>query len=113
MVKQEYHQYFLKNKFYVMRLFLQANHHNKKLIDKFCFDCSISGGKLISESNETIYLAWYPIDEMPSSATWDMAMVKDLALGQKAVTFDRGVPGRLVDAETLLSRMPENIGIPF
>ena len=53
-----------------------------------CFDCRIVGGNLSVNNKETLDLAWFPIDEMPSTAPWYKAMVNDLGLGQKAAAFD-------------------------
>jgi ADP-ribose pyrophosphatase YjhB (NUDIX family) len=53
-----------------------------------CFDCRIVGGKLKVDKDETLDLAWFPIDEIPTTASWYMAMVNDLVMGQKAASFD-------------------------
>ncbi|MGA1842686.1 MAG: NUDIX hydrolase [bacterium] len=53
-----------------------------------CFDCRIVGGKLMPDKNEILDLAWFPMDEIPSTSPWYLAMVKDLALGKKTAAFD-------------------------
>ena len=59
-----------------------------------CFECRIKGGRLRIDNNETLNLAWLPIDKPPPTSLWYMAMSNDLLLNLKSPCFDRGSPGK-------------------
>jgi ADP-ribose pyrophosphatase YjhB (NUDIX family) len=75
-----------------------------------CFECRPLGGELRPGVSETLDLAWFPLDEPPSTAPWYEAMAADLAAGGRGASFRRGGPGERPSGASFFSRMREHIG---
>jgi len=79
-----------------------------------CFACRVHGGDWTVKSDETLELAWFNLDEPPSTAPWYAAMAADLMREAGMATFDRGRPGNGRDGEPFFRQVRRYIGpAPF
>jgi len=76
----------------------------------FCFECRALNGSLKTDGDETLDLAWFDLDHVPPTAAWYAAMAADLALNQKAASFERGRPGDDHTAEPFYVQLRRHIG---
>lgn len=67
-----------------------------------CFACRRVGGTLAPDGEEILDLATFPLDALPEMPPWYRAMVDDYAVGNDAVSFRRGRPGRATSHEHVL-----------
>lgn len=97
-----------------------------------CFECRVADDRLPWPSNarqiphpastdlqmiqpridksETLELAWFGLDDRPPTAPWYMAMVTDLALGERNASFARGRPGNARGGEPYFRQIRRYIG---
>jgi 8-oxo-dGTP pyrophosphatase MutT (NUDIX family) len=84
-----------------------------------CFECKLEIGdwrlKIGSDvDRETLELGWFGLDELPDTSPWYAAMVEDAALGNKAVSFERGRAGSSREGEPFYRQLRRRIGsAPF
>jgi len=75
-----------------------------------CFRCRVTGGRLLADQEETVELAWFPQEKMPSTSVWYRAMCDDLFLDKGTSSFDRGDPGSPMETASLFHHLQGRIG---
>jgi ADP-ribose pyrophosphatase YjhB (NUDIX family) len=59
----------------------------------FTFTCTLVGGKLQTDNEETLALNWLDADSLPETGPWYAAMMADYRLNSPRVQFTHGDPG--------------------
>jgi 8-oxo-dGTP pyrophosphatase MutT (NUDIX family) len=75
-----------------------------------CFECRVNSVHWSLDSDETLDLAWFHVDDPPPTAPWYAAMAADLALGRKTGSFDRGGPGDRRGDEPSFRKLRRHVG---
>jgi ADP-ribose pyrophosphatase YjhB (NUDIX family) len=84
-----------------------------------CFECGNWGlgtgdwGLEIGDwrgDEETLELGWFDLGDLPPTAPWYTAMAADVALGQRAASFDRGRLGNKRGEEPFFRQVRRRIG---
>jgi len=75
-----------------------------------CFECRATGASSCEFDSETLDVAWFDLDDPPSTSLWYRAMIEDLRRGARSATFDRGGPGHARQGEPFFQQMRRYVG---